>query len=229
MSDIRTDGRLRWAIFTKSVVSAVNNPEALLWRSLATRLRHAGHQAIFYEPRGNESVRLLLRRDGSQGLKDFRTRFPDVEYRTFESRRGADLVEWMTRMLATVDVAMIPANADSDLVRWLGQLTRHHLQTFLLDSGWHGTASRTGEHAGNCTNYTAILVGDQRLVEEYARLEEAPRVFWFGPLPSVEQGVDDFLRPLNLAESCDRLIETVTRVCAENSLKTGGHNGAHRP
>lgn len=229
VSGVRTERQLRWVIFTTSIISSVDNPEALLWRSLGGRLRRAGHQAVFFESRGNKAVRMLLQRDGSQALKEFRARFPDIEYRTYGPRHGANLVEWMTRILATVDVAVIQANVETELVRWLGELTRPHLQTFLLDSGWRGTRSPANEEMGHYGSYTALLVGDRNHVETYARLGVAERILWFGPLPSIDQTVDSLSQPVNLADACDRLIEIVTAALAKSSLKTGSHNGAHRP
>jgi hypothetical protein len=228
---VKAEGRLRWAIFTASVVSAIDNPEAYLWRVLGSRLREIGHEAFFFEPRGNEPVRALLHRSGSRALKEFSFRHPDVEYRTLEPRKGADLVEWMTRTLATVDVAVIQSNVEPDLINWMGQLTRPHLQTFFLDSGWSDQQALSDALADQIRTYTAVLVGDERLVSSYAQIVPRDRVLSFGPLLPVPQTEDLTQEAVaDLERACDRLIDIITaRRIAESTQRRSqiGPNG-HR-
>lgn len=208
---MKTQGRLRWAIFTSSVLSAIDNPDAHLWRALGTRLSAIGHDAIFFEPRGNEAVRALLRRSGSRPLKEFRAQHPEIEYRTLEPKQGADLVEWMTRTLATADVAVIQASASPDLIAWLGKLTRPHLQTFYLDSGWNQPGRAADQMPDELSEYTAILAGDDQLVRKYAEVAPRVRILPFGPLPDI-QPLDDLAAAdtSQLSQACQRLIDVVT-------------------
>src|SRR6185312_108145 len=123
--------RLRWAIFTPSVLSSVDNPEAHLWRTIGSRLKQQGHEATFFEERNNPALRALLHKAGARGLLDFREQFPDILYRTFEARSGFELAEWLTRILSTVDIAVTQHGAPSELNAILGDFTRPYLQTFL--------------------------------------------------------------------------------------------------
>ncbi len=220
------EARLRWAIFTTSVVSAIDNPDALLWRALGTRLHQMGHQAIFYEPRGNEALRALLLRSGASALLQFRASFPDIEYRTFETRTGADLVEWMTRTLATADVALIQAGSSPDLVTWLGELTRPHLQTFYIDAGWSERKREGDRAAQQLTGFTSVVVGEAQRADEPVEFASGVRVLSFGPLPRIQQ-LDDFAATNpELGDACQRLIDVVI---AAHRKATAERRAPHSP
>ncbi len=228
---MKQERRLRWAIFTASVLSTVDNPDAHLWRALGARLHSLDVEAVFYEPRGNQALRALLQRSGAGALTAFRAQFPDIEYRTLEPRHGADLVEWMTRILATADVAIIQSTATPDLINWLGKLTRRHLQTFYLDSGWNEPRESPDELTDQLSGYTAVLVGHDRLVERYEGIAAGTRVLSFGPLPS-DAGLEQpsHTEMMRLEQACERLIDAVSAArmdVARNSDAQIGPNG-HR-
>jgi len=223
---MKTEGRLRWAIFTNSVVSAVENPDAHLWRALGRVLRRDRHEATFYEPRGNDAVRALLQRSGSGALSEFRGQHPDIEYRTLEPRRGAELVEWMTRTLATADVALVPVNASGEIINWLGKLTRPHLQTFVVDTGWNGPAADRAELGKHLTGFSAIALGDKDLAETYSQIASGAAIINFGPLPSPNVSQSEALDA-----AAKRLIEGVVaaRVDTSSDRKAPLSPNGHRP
>jgi hypothetical protein len=125
---------LRWVIFTTSVVSDHDNPGAHLYRALGRILYHQRHDAIFFEQRGNRWLRESLLVRGASPLRAFREKHQLVEYRTYELRTGAEHVEWLTRVLSTADVTLVDREAPTPVVEWVGQLTRAHLQTYLIDT-----------------------------------------------------------------------------------------------
>ena len=203
--------RLRWAIFTTSVVSAIDNPDAYLWRELGSQLRAMNHEALFFEPRGNEALRALLQQSGARPLKAFHSRYPDIEYRTLEPRTGADLVDWMSRTLATVDVAAIQSNTSPDLINWLGKLTRPHLQTYYLESGWNPAVLPSDQLIEQLDSFTAVVVGNNDLAEKYTKFLPANRVLRIGPLPEIGPGeTPSASASAELRAACQRLIEEVT-------------------
>jgi hypothetical protein len=116
-------------------VSALDNPGAHLYRALGTHLAAGRFDVTFFEERANHWLRDLLLTEGAAGLRAFRDEFPEIEYRTYELRSGPDLVEWLTRVLSTADVALVDRLVPEPIVKWVGQLTRYHLQTFLVDLG----------------------------------------------------------------------------------------------
>jgi len=125
--------RWRWVIFVRSVLSTVENPGGQLFRALGRALVRRGQEVLFLEERGNPAVRALLRQRGAAGLVELRNDWPELAYQTYERRAGADLVEWLSRTLATADVALVELGVAPELVYWVGELTRPHLRTYLLD------------------------------------------------------------------------------------------------
>lgn len=225
------NGRLRWIIFTASVLSTEDNPDAHLWRALGGRLSQLGHHATFYEQRGNAPLRALLQHSGSRALTEFRARHPEIAYRTHEQRRGADLVEWMTRTLATADVALAQATANPDLIGWLGKLTRPHLQTFMVDTGWNDPERLASLPVDTLESLTAILLGGERQAQQYRTEIPSARLLSFTPLPTVEsleqhdQGDEQML-----VVACDRLIEAVRdahNAAAQSSSSIGANGFCH--
>lgn len=127
------DTRWRWVIFVRSVLSTVENPGGPLFRALGRELVRRGQEVLFLEERGNPAVLALLRQRGAAGMAELREGWPELAYQTYERRFGADLVEWLGRRLATADVALVELGVDPDLAYWVGELTRPHLRTYLLD------------------------------------------------------------------------------------------------
>ena len=212
------EGRLRWAIFTNSVVSTIDNPDAHLWRALGRLLRLNDQEATFFEPRANDAVRALLEREGSRALSDFRGQHPDIEYRTLEPRRGAELVEWMSRTLATADVALIQANASDDLIVWLGKLTRPHLQTFVVDTGWNRPGNHRDDQRESLVDFSAIAVGNDELIASYRASAPGVPVRPFGPIPQLTQDANAVAdQEAVLRRACQRLLDLVVDIRVENS------------
>ncbi|HEU5424477.1 MAG TPA: hypothetical protein VFU72_13105 [Nitrolancea sp.] len=196
--------RLRWAIFPASVVSAVDNPDAYLLRALGQVLAERGDQATFFEERANPAVRALLRRSGGQALADFRARHPEIDYRTTDPRTGADLVEWLTRTLGTYDIALALAAAPAELVGWLGRLSRTHLRTYLLDTGYEPALDEAAIEAREPGNFTGIFAGSDTIAARYGRFIALARIHHLGPLPEPDDQALDRLRAV-----AARLVETV--------------------
>lgn len=175
--------RQRWAVFTRSTVSSLDNPDAYLARALARQLRRLGHEAYFYEERGNPALLALLRSGGVRALDAFRAEHPEVAYRTYEPRSGADLVEWLTRTLATVDIALVLAGTPAPVARWVGRLTRAHLRTYLIDTGWGTPPSPEYLAEIEPAGYALVIVASESLAERYRTLVPAGRIRLLEKLP----------------------------------------------
>jgi hypothetical protein len=196
--------RLRWAIFTVSVVSSVDNPSAHLWRTFGRRLQQRANVATFFETRGNRAVQALLRRERAGGLNAFRERFSDIHYQTVEPRTGFALAEWLNRMLSTVDIALVDRDASPELIAALSEFSRPFLQTFLIDPGWGAEPIDPTPLA----NFTGVLAGDDKLVVRYAEAADGARVYGFGPLPA------DLADPEPTADQSAALEDAVDRAIA---------------
>lgn len=125
--------RLRWVIFVRSLVAVEEHPPAQVFRLLGRFLAQHDQEAVFLEERGNPLTVQALRRRGAAALRELATAWPELRYHTVEHRTGADLVEWLGRTLATADLALVELGVDENLAYWVGQLTRPHLHTILVD------------------------------------------------------------------------------------------------
>ncbi len=125
--------RFRWVVFVRSLVAVDEHPPAQTFRFLGRFLAQRQQELVFLEERGNPLTVRALRRRGAAALRELATHWPELRYHTFEPRHGADLVEWLGRTLATADLALVELGVSEELTYWVGQLTRPHLQTFLVD------------------------------------------------------------------------------------------------
>ncbi len=125
--------RFRWVIFVRSLVAAEEHVPTQVFRLLGRFITQQNQEALFLEERGNPLTVAALRRRGAAALRELARAWPDLRYHTVERRFGADLVEWLGRTLATADIALVELGVDEELTRWVGQLTRPHLQTILVD------------------------------------------------------------------------------------------------
>lgn len=125
--------RFRWVIFVRSLVAAQEHPPAQMFRFLGRYLLQHNQEVVFLEQRANPLTVRALRQRGAAALQELTRDWPDLRYHTVELRYGADLSEWLGRTLATADSALVELGVQPELAYWVGQLTRPHLQTFLLD------------------------------------------------------------------------------------------------
>ena len=178
--------RERVAIFSASVISPIDNPDAYVGRALGRALVASGHDVTLFEERANPALRALLRRAGAGGIADFRQRYPELTYRTIDTPRSvAALVEWLTRTLATIDIAVVQRDTPAQLAAWVGRLTRGHLQTYLLDSGLGVPLIPEALAEREPAAFSGIFVGKEMLVDLYTRWTTPDRIHHFGPLPDL--------------------------------------------
>ncbi len=105
----------------------------MVFRQLGRLLAQHNQEVLFLEERGNPLTVAALRRHGAAAFRQLAMDWPELRYHTVERRFGADLVEWLGRTLATADIALVELGTDEELTRWVGQLTRPHLHTVLVD------------------------------------------------------------------------------------------------
>lgn len=173
--------RRRWACFPGSVISDYENPAAHLYRAMARHIVGLQDEVRFYEERANPWLRKMLLNDGAEAFRTFQQRHSDVSYVTYELRTGAELADWINRVLATIDLVVVDRFAPPEIVRFAGELTRPRLQTFLLDTSGHTEA--VFDEVGNIEQFTGICVAD---TGGNVRLPSASdqSVIRFGPVDS---------------------------------------------
>jgi hypothetical protein len=123
---------MRITFFVESVVGYVDNPTALLVRGLAHGLAQRGHDVRVVEERNNHALARTLRQAGAEPLRHFHDAFPELQRHTYEPRSGPPLLEWVSREIALIDVAVAVHGAETELCRWLANLTRERLPRIFL-------------------------------------------------------------------------------------------------
>jgi hypothetical protein len=196
----------RWVVFTPSIVSALDNPGAHLYRALGKHLVDDRFDATFFEQRANRWLHELLMTEGAAGLRAFREQFPDIEYRTYELRSGPELVEWLTRVLSTADVALVDRLVPEPIVKWVGQLTRYHLQTFLIDLGVRDRISESLEE--DLASYSAICTLYEEQAAIYREVSLNDRVI-LARAGLMTEGSRDTIRWRDLAADLARQVSEV--------------------
>jgi hypothetical protein len=214
--------RRRWAFFPGSVLSDFENPPALLYREMARCIVDLGDEARFYEERGNPWLRNMLTQRGARGFLDFQHHHPAVDYVTFDPRTGADLADWLTRVLATVDIVLVDAVAPRDIARWVAELTRPHLQTFVVDPGErHPSIVATLQ---NVSQFTGVCVRDAGQSPLVIGKEPHQVMIEFGPFATEPGQNGDATR--NLTRTASTLVDRIANVVDETRIdQQAGQNG----
>jgi hypothetical protein len=86
-----------------------------------------GNDVRVVEERQNQPFVRTLREHGAASSRHFYQHFSAVQHATWESRTGAQLLEWVTRELALIDVAVAVAGLNDELCQWLANVTRDGL------------------------------------------------------------------------------------------------------
>jgi hypothetical protein len=118
---------MKVTFFAESVVGYVENPAAIYTRGLAHGLSLRGNDVRIVEERQNAAFTRTLRAVGAEASRYFYDSFTTFQHHTYEARRGAPLLEWVTRELSLIDVAVAVAGIESELCRWLANVTREGL------------------------------------------------------------------------------------------------------
>ena len=110
----------------------MDNPSALYTRALAAALADLGHDVRVAEARQNHPFTRTLRAEGSSTARQFYRDFRAFQHHTFEPRAGAPLLEWVSRELALIDIAVAVHGLDAELCRWLANVMRDGLRRAFL-------------------------------------------------------------------------------------------------
>jgi hypothetical protein len=159
---------LKVTIFAPTVIGYVAWPDALFVRGLAGALADRGHDVRVVEERRNRYFSETLRVAGSTPSREFFDSFPLVQHHTYEPRSGARLLEWVTREIALLDVAVAVAGIDEELQHLLGSLVHPGLSRVFVAFG-----DVPSDQAAHLAAYDGLL--SPRATHDTAR--------WF-PLPA---------------------------------------------
>ncbi|HYI15006.1 MAG TPA: hypothetical protein VEX37_06425 [Thermomicrobiales bacterium] len=118
---------MKVTFFAESVVGYIGNPTAIYTRGLAHGLSLRGNEIRIVEERQNAAFVRTLQTAGSEAARHFHDSFRMFQHHTYEPRHGAQLLEWVTRELSLIDVAVAVAGIEPELCRWLANVTREGL------------------------------------------------------------------------------------------------------
>jgi hypothetical protein len=86
-----------------------------------------GNEVRVVEERQNQALARTLRAVGSGAVRHFHEQFALLQHTTYEPRTGARLLEWVTRELALIDVAVAVEGLEDELCRWIANVTRERI------------------------------------------------------------------------------------------------------
>lgn len=115
---------MKITFFVESVVGFVENPAAITTRGLAHGLSLRGNEVRIVEERQNAAFSRTLRVARAEASRHFYDNFRTIQHHTFEPRSGAALLEWITRELALIDVAVAVEGVNDELCRWLANVSQ---------------------------------------------------------------------------------------------------------
>lgn len=158
---------MRITFFAPTIVGYLGWPDALYLRGLAGGLADARHDVRVVEERRNPHLTTTLRQLGSAPERAFYDIFPHLQRNTFDPRRGAQLLEWFTREIALLDVAVVVDGIDEQLVQWLAEIHLDGLTRLFIRFGSTGA-----RHAAEVlSGFDAVLSPEQPLeLDNWRRL-----------------------------------------------------------
>lgn len=156
---------MRFVWFTHSLRSCWNHGNAHFLRGVLRELQSLGHETLACEPAHGWSLANLTRDHGEQGLAAFRRDFPDLGWRSYETRDD------IAALVQGADVVVVHEWSDPWLVAELGAMRRRGAPFTLLFHDTHHRAVSDPQaiHAFDLRGYDAVLAFGATLAEVYRR------------------------------------------------------------
>ncbi len=205
---------MRITFFPGSIVGYVDHPQAILTRGLAYGLSEIGHDVRIVEERQNALLTNTLLSQGAAPSRHFHDHFSRFQYHTYEPRTGPQLLEWVTRELALIDVAVAVDGVEQELCRWIGNVTREGLiRAFLTFEPESLTDERAA--AFDIDKYDIVLAPDKpdadlpwsEVPPTIAPADDVPEIREHLP-PAVAQKLVD---PITAARAFEETIRVLQR------------------
>lgn len=118
--------------FPASALGYVDYPEGLFTRGLAAGLLALGHDVRIVEERKNAVMTRTLKADGAAAARRLYEEFPELLVHSYEPRTGGRLLEWLSRELSLIDVAVAVDGLPDEVARWIANLTHPTLTRLYL-------------------------------------------------------------------------------------------------
>lgn len=118
--------------FPASALGYVDYPEGLFTRGLAAGLLARGHDARIVEERKNPVMTRTLKAEGASAARRLYNEFPELLVHGYEPRTGSRLMEWLSRELSMIDVAVAVDGLPEEVARWIANLSHPTLTRVYL-------------------------------------------------------------------------------------------------
>ncbi len=157
---------MKFVLFYHSVRSDWNHGNAHFLRGMVRALQERGHRVEVFEPADGWSCSELVKDQGLGALEFFRSRFPDICWRTYPDG-GPDL----DAALDGADVVIVHEWTEPALVAALGRYRQRHTGLRLLfHDTHHRMVSEPDAMAGlNLDGYDGVLAFGAVLADAYQR------------------------------------------------------------
>jgi hypothetical protein len=114
--------RLRFVLYSPSIVSEFGNPQATTVRALAAALIDQGHDVAHNELRNNEHVVTLLEARGAEPLRRFNAIYPLLRYGYFEPSAGNLRRVRFSREIGTADAVIAFPDTEEGMMQEVVEL-----------------------------------------------------------------------------------------------------------
>ncbi len=118
--------------FPATAIGYVAYPEALLVRGLASGIAAAGAEVRIVEERRNAAIEQTLKVHGSDAMRRTYESFPDLTIHSYTARAGAPLLEWVSREMALIDMAVAIDGLPDELCQWIANLSHPTLTRIFI-------------------------------------------------------------------------------------------------
>jgi hypothetical protein len=123
------NSRLRFVLFSPSIISDIGNPQATSVRALAQALVDLGHDVEHHEPKGNDHLTRMLTSRGYGPMRAFNLAFPNLRYSQYAPSGGTARRVWFSRVIGTADVVLAFPGTDSAVFDEIAELDSDRIVT----------------------------------------------------------------------------------------------------
>jgi spore maturation protein CgeB len=192
---------LRIAVFPHSIVSDWNHGNAHFLRGLIRNLQEMGHQVRSFEEESNWSLTNLVRDHGRAPIREFKSRFPFIDHRSYVLNGRTALYEWLGRLMEEVDVCLVHEWNHTPLVRAIGETAARTGVVALFHDTHHRALTEPSRlRSLGLESYSAILAYGPSIADIYRSALPGREVVVF------HEGADtDLFRPLDRVKRHDVL------------------------
>lgn len=183
-------------LFYHSLVSDWNHGNAHFLRGITSELIKRGHDVEVFEPRNGWSYTNWLQEEGMQGVKEFKTAYPQLSTNFHDEATHFDAV------LQDADLVVVHEWNDTPLVKKLGDLKEKHQYNLLFHDTHHRSVTapaQIGQY--DLSSYDGVLAFGKVIKDLYIQNNWTERAWTWH-----EAADTSIFKPVNSAENKGDLV-----------------------